>query len=178
MPRRSGTPSGDARRQRARPRPRAGDRRRGPLHDGDRALYATGGSNYRQLPIGVSIACGERVLLPKVRQAPPETTLVSDGFSCRSQIEQASRTGRRALHDAQVIAQFAEVFKEGDPLLRQAFDLLSRARTGFSSDDLAIRGSYASADQLFVGTENEQDTSEFVTFFGNTLLNERSPINL
>ena len=72
--------------------------------NGDRALYATGGSNYRQLPIGVSIACGERVLLPKVRQAPPETTLVSDGFSCQSQIEQASRTGRRALHDAQVIA--------------------------------------------------------------------------
>jgi MoaA/NifB/PqqE/SkfB family radical SAM enzyme len=82
-----------------------------------------------------------------------------------------------SVHDAQVIAQFAEVFKEGDPVLRQAFDLLSRARTGCSSNDLAIRGSYASPDQLFVGTENARDTSEFVTFFGNTLLNEQSPIN-
>ena len=83
-----------------------------------------------------------------------------------------------SVHDAQVIAQFAEVFKDGDPLLRQAFDLLSRARTGSSAGDLALRGSYASADQLFVGNENEQDTTEFVTFFGKTLLNEPSPINL
>ena len=82
-----------------------------------------------------------------------------------------------SVHDAQVITQFAQVFKDGDPLLRQAFDMLSHARTGFSNDDLASRGSYASVDQLFVGTENEQDTSEFVTFFRNALLNEPSLIN-
>jgi Fe-S oxidoreductase len=49
----------------------------------------------------VSMACGERVLLPKVRQASAETLVVTAGFSCRSQIEQA--TNRRALHLAQVI---------------------------------------------------------------------------
>jgi hypothetical protein len=48
------------------------------------------------------MACGERVLLPKVREASPQTLVVSDGFSCRSQIEQGD-TGRGALHLAQVI---------------------------------------------------------------------------
>jgi len=39
-------------------------------------------------------AAGERVLLPAVRQASPDTIIVSDGFSCREQILQS--TGRRA----------------------------------------------------------------------------------
>ncbi len=49
----------------------------------------------------VSQAVGERVLLPAVRQAVPETIIVSDGFSCREQIRQA--TGRRAVHLAEVM---------------------------------------------------------------------------
>jgi FAD/FMN-containing dehydrogenase/Fe-S oxidoreductase len=49
----------------------------------------------------VSIAAGERVLLPAVRAAAPETLIVSDGFSCREQIAQT--TGRRALHLADVL---------------------------------------------------------------------------
>ncbi len=49
----------------------------------------------------VSQALGERVLLPAVRQTPPETVIVSDGFSCREQILQA--TGRRAIHLAEAI---------------------------------------------------------------------------
>jgi len=49
----------------------------------------------------VSIACGERVLLPKVREASVDTLIVAEGFSCRSQIEQ--ETNRRALHLSQVI---------------------------------------------------------------------------
>jgi hypothetical protein len=44
---------------------------------------------------------GERVLLPAVRQAPAGTIVVSDGFSCREQIAQA--TGRRAMHLAEVL---------------------------------------------------------------------------
>jgi len=44
----------------------------------------------------VSQAIGERVLLPAVRKAEPNTLIVSDGFSCREQILQA--TGREALH--------------------------------------------------------------------------------
>ncbi|HEX8898132.1 MAG TPA: hypothetical protein VF751_05500, partial [Chthoniobacterales bacterium] len=49
----------------------------------------------------VSIACGERVLLPKVREAAKDTLVIADGFSCREQIRQT--TGRRALHTAQVM---------------------------------------------------------------------------
>jgi len=49
----------------------------------------------------VSLAVGERVLLPAVRQAAPETLIVSDGFSCREQILQT--TGRKALHLAEVL---------------------------------------------------------------------------
>jgi Fe-S oxidoreductase len=49
----------------------------------------------------VSQAIGERVLLPAVRQAAPDTLIVSDGFSCREQIVQA--TGRPAIHLAEVL---------------------------------------------------------------------------
>ncbi len=48
----------------------------------------------------VSMAIGERVLLPKVRQAGQQTLIVADGFSCREQIAQS--TDRQALHPAQV----------------------------------------------------------------------------
>jgi Fe-S oxidoreductase len=50
----------------------------------------------------VSQTLGERVLLPAVRSASPETLVVSDGFSCREQI--AQNTDRRALHFAEVIS--------------------------------------------------------------------------
>ena len=49
----------------------------------------------------VSQAIGERVLLPAVRQADADTLIVSDGFSCREQIFQA--TGRKAVHLAEVL---------------------------------------------------------------------------
>jgi FAD/FMN-containing dehydrogenase/Fe-S oxidoreductase len=49
----------------------------------------------------VSLAVGERVLLPAVRNTQADTLIVSDGFSCREQISQA--TGRRALHLADVL---------------------------------------------------------------------------
>ena len=52
-------------------------------------------------PFEVSMKVGERVLLPAVRQADPDTLIVTDGFSCRSQIEHGAR--RRALHLAEVI---------------------------------------------------------------------------
>ena len=49
----------------------------------------------------VSQAVGERVLLPAVRNTPQDALIVSDGFSCREQILQA--TGRRALHLAEAL---------------------------------------------------------------------------
>jgi len=50
----------------------------------------------------VSMACGERVILPAVREARPDTLIVADGFSCREQIAQS--TDRTALHLAEVVA--------------------------------------------------------------------------
>jgi FAD/FMN-containing dehydrogenase/Fe-S oxidoreductase len=50
----------------------------------------------------VSQTLANRVLLPAIRQATPETILVTDGFSCREQISQNS--ARRALHLAEVLA--------------------------------------------------------------------------
>jgi Fe-S oxidoreductase len=49
----------------------------------------------------VSIASGERVLLPAVREADQSALIIADGFSCREQIAQT--TNRRALHLAEVI---------------------------------------------------------------------------
>jgi len=54
----------------------------------------------------VSIACGERVLLPAVRAAASETLIVANGFSCREQIAQT--TGRRAVHIAEVLLMALE----------------------------------------------------------------------
>jgi Fe-S oxidoreductase len=50
----------------------------------------------------VSMAIGELELLPAVRQAPPDSLIIADGFSCREQIAQS--TDRHALHLAEVIA--------------------------------------------------------------------------
>ncbi len=50
---------------------------------------------------GVSVAIGERVLLPAVRNASPDTLIITDGFSCYQQIEQL--TGRKAMHIAEVL---------------------------------------------------------------------------
>ncbi|MGW0499062.1 FAD-binding and (Fe-S)-binding domain-containing protein [Streptomyces sp. NPDC003007] len=51
----------------------------------------------------VSMACAEAGLLPAVREADEATLVLADGFSCRTQVEQAG-TGRRPLHLAEVLA--------------------------------------------------------------------------
>jgi Fe-S oxidoreductase len=60
----------------------------------------------------LSRACGERALLPAVRDAGAATLVVADGFSCREQIAQG--TGRRALHLAEVL-QLALAEEAGVP---------------------------------------------------------------
>jgi FAD/FMN-containing dehydrogenase/Fe-S oxidoreductase len=50
----------------------------------------------------VSLACAEQALLPAVRDADPSTVVLADGFSCRTQIDDAG-TGRRAVHLAEVV---------------------------------------------------------------------------
>src|SRR6185437_8367745 len=54
------------------------------------------GEHYR-----VSVACGERALLPAVRAAAADTQIVANGFSCREQIAQT--TNRRAIHAADLL---------------------------------------------------------------------------
>jgi FAD/FMN-containing dehydrogenase/Fe-S oxidoreductase len=49
----------------------------------------------------ISLAIGELELLPAVRNASEGTLIISDGFSCREQIEQC--TDRKVLHLAEVI---------------------------------------------------------------------------
>ena len=49
----------------------------------------------------VSLKVGGMTLLPAVQNAPADTLIMADGFSCREQIAQT--TDRRALHLAQVM---------------------------------------------------------------------------
>jgi Fe-S oxidoreductase len=60
-----------------------------------------GAWGYEKGHYAISIACGERALFPAVRRVGDEPLLVTDGFSCKTQIEQG--TGRRALHLAEVL---------------------------------------------------------------------------
>ena len=61
-----------------------------------------GSFGFEQEKYDVSVAIGELELLPAVRQAPPDSLIIADGFSCREQIAQV--TDRHALHLAEVIA--------------------------------------------------------------------------
>ncbi|MGP4016117.1 FAD-binding and (Fe-S)-binding domain-containing protein [Saccharopolyspora sp. 5N708] len=51
----------------------------------------------------VSIACAEAALLPAVRDAGPDTEVVADGFSCRTQLRQT--TGTEPVHLATLVAR-------------------------------------------------------------------------
>ncbi|MFL6160837.1 MAG: FAD-binding and (Fe-S)-binding domain-containing protein [Jatrophihabitantaceae bacterium] len=78
--------------------------------DADRALLAAAGAEVQTLGgccglagnfgverghYDVSVAVAEQALLPAVRAAGPDTVLLADGFSCRTQLAQlSSRTGR------------------------------------------------------------------------------------
>ena len=60
----------------------------------------------------VSVKCGEKALLPAVRDAAPDELIIADGFSCREQITE--RTNRVPLHLAQVL-QMAQHNGKGLP---------------------------------------------------------------
>ncbi|MCX4454939.1 FAD-binding oxidoreductase [Streptomyces sp. NBC_01728] len=51
----------------------------------------------------VSKTCAEEQLLPAVRAATPDTLLLADGFSCRTQLEQLA--GRKGRHLAEALAE-------------------------------------------------------------------------
>jgi Fe-S oxidoreductase len=52
----------------------------------------------------ISLDCGEEALLPAVRDASEDTLIVANGFSCKTQIEHAPKTSRKALHLAEVMS--------------------------------------------------------------------------
>ena len=60
-----------------------------------------GAFGFEKATCDVSLAIGELELLPAVRNAPPDSLIIANGFSCREQIEQC--TGRKTLHLAEVI---------------------------------------------------------------------------
>lgn len=60
-----------------------------------------GAFGFEEKHYDLSIRIGERVLLPMVREAPNDTLIIANGFSCREQIEQT--TGRETLHLADVV---------------------------------------------------------------------------
>ena len=86
-------------------------------YDPDLALLARSGADVEVLDSGccgmagsfgyearkydVSVACAQRVLVPRVEDARGDTVVLADGFSCRSQI--ADLTTRRAVHLAQLL---------------------------------------------------------------------------
>jgi Fe-S oxidoreductase len=62
-----------------------------------------GAFGYGAETVGASFAMGELALLPKVRQADPETLIVADGTSCRQQIRDGAH--REAIHVARLLAR-------------------------------------------------------------------------
>jgi Fe-S oxidoreductase len=65
-----------------------------------------GAFGFEKKHFDVSLACGERVLLPAVRDASRDTLIVADGFSCREQVRQLS--DRVPLHFAEVLKMASE----------------------------------------------------------------------
>jgi Fe-S oxidoreductase len=60
-----------------------------------------GSFGYESQHYDISMRVGERVLLPAVRSAPPDSLIIANGFSCREQID--THTDRQALHLAEVL---------------------------------------------------------------------------
>jgi Fe-S oxidoreductase len=92
----------------------------------------------------VSVKCGEHVLLPRVREASPETLIVASGFSCQEQIAQL--TNRRALHLAHVLRMALEQNHETDQSHEYPERKILRER------ERAVKHSMAKAGAALAGT--------------------------
>ncbi|HWF07602.1 MAG TPA: FAD-linked oxidase C-terminal domain-containing protein [Bryobacteraceae bacterium] len=75
-----------------------------------------GSFGFEEHKYDVSMKVYEHRLGPRLRELPAETVVLADGFSCRTQIDQA--TGRRPLHLAQLLrmARKGDIEAIGDPL--------------------------------------------------------------
>jgi Fe-S oxidoreductase len=97
--------------------------------DAEQRLYERMGLDYEVLDSGccglagsfgfeaahhdVSVDIAQARLLPLIEAADEETILISDGFSCKTQVEQLS--GRRLLHTAQVLKMALDEGPGGTP---------------------------------------------------------------
>jgi Fe-S oxidoreductase len=66
---------------------------------------------------GISVKCGERVLLPAVRGAPADILVVMDGFSCREQVQELAH--KTPLHTAELLLKVLEEGSFANPEGRQ-----------------------------------------------------------
>jgi FAD/FMN-containing dehydrogenase/Fe-S oxidoreductase len=87
-----------------------------------------GNFGFERAHYGVSLAVGERVLLPRVRSEDQRTVVLADGFSCRTQIDQG--TGRTAVHLAELIAAGVRGQQLGDRPERVIAERPGRADAG------------------------------------------------
>jgi Fe-S oxidoreductase len=85
-----------------------------------------GSFGYEKDKYDVSVKVGERVLLPRVREVDGEKLILTDGFSCRTQIEQL--TGKQALHLADVMAMAMN--KRPEPFSRRARSMFAVVAAG------------------------------------------------
>ena len=61
-----------------------------------------GSFGFEEAKYDVSVKCAERVLLPRISRCPADALIVTDGFSCRAQIEELAH--RRPLHPAELLS--------------------------------------------------------------------------
>jgi Fe-S oxidoreductase len=108
-----------------------------------------GAFGYEKDKYEVSIACGERSLLPEVRKAGLSTFIVADGFSCKEQI--AQDTNRHALHLAEVLSfglhnrdrQLPQMYPESTLVQKRKSELrtsMTRTAIAIAATGLAIAG--------------------------------------
>jgi Fe-S oxidoreductase len=70
-----------------------------------------GAFGFEKEHLDVSLACGERVLLPAIRDASRDTLIIADGFSCREQVRQMC--DRVPLHFAEVMKMAVDEGPQG-----------------------------------------------------------------
>jgi len=100
-----------------------------------------GSWGFEQGKYKISMDCGEQALLPAVRRASRDTLVVANGFSCKTQIEQAI-AGRRPLHLGQVM-QLARQQAAGKAPGKAAPDGRPRPPAGRRAARIAVAGGLA-----------------------------------
>ena len=103
----------------------------------------------------VSEACAEQVLLPRVREAEPDTVVLADGFSCRTQIHDLDSGGREGVHLAELLAAGLEHRSRTAPVNGTAVPVTRPAPPGrlartavLALTSLAVAGAVTGAARL------------------------------